>query len=113
VLVYLKDQFKKLKIAAIDISIANAADIVRGRMINLLIDSKTKTICIELGPKEEDKPIKIEIASYELIEGDPFQIKLGSIKSDRPMYDLALRSFVSGKSFELPSFTYEWLKIFI
>lgn len=110
---HLRNQFQNLKTAAFNFSVNFITDIARGRMINLSIDSTAKTISVELGPKGEDKPIKIEIERYELLEGSPLQIRFGPVKSDRPMYDIALKSFVSGKAFDLPPVVSEWLKLFL
>ena len=52
-------------------------------MLKLEIDSKQKTISLEILPKGEDKPIQVHIRNYEIIEGDLGGVKFGDIETSR------------------------------
>lgn len=52
-------------------------------MLKLEIDSKLKTISLEILPKGEDKSIQFKIGSYEIVEGDHGGLKFGEIKTSR------------------------------
>lgn len=54
-----------------------------GKMLKLEIDSKRKTISLEILPKGEDKPIQVKIGRYEVIEGETGGLKLGDIQTSR------------------------------
>lgn len=85
-----------------------------GRMLDLHVDSESKKITLILGPKGEDKPVLIEIEHYEFTEQNgSTAIRIDRLKSDRPMYDLALSSFVAGKAFVIPKDFIEWIKLFL
>lgn len=83
-------------------------------MLKIQVDGCLKVINIELGPKGEDKSIMVEIENYSLEEiNGVTSICINKIKSDRPMYNIALQSFVSGKSYEIPEDIALWLKLFL
>jgi hypothetical protein len=54
-----------------------------GEMLKLEIDSKRKTISLEILPKGEDKPIQVTIGRYEVIEGGQGGLKLRDIQTSR------------------------------
>jgi hypothetical protein len=54
-----------------------------GEMLKLEIDSKQKTISLEILPKGETTPIQVRIGNYEIIEGDEGGLKLGDIQTSR------------------------------
>lgn len=85
-----------------------------GRMLTLNIDSQAKKIQVVLGPKGEDRPIRIEVEGYEILEeGGTTRIRVRGVRTDRPLYQVALGTFVEGKAFELPEPAAEWLKLFL
>lgn len=54
-----------------------------GEMLKLEIDSKQKTISLEILPKGETMPIQVHIGDYEIIEGDPGGVKLRDVHTSR------------------------------
>ena len=54
-----------------------------GEMLKLEIDSKRKTISLEILPKGETTPIQVKIGNYEIIEGDPGGVKLRDVHTSR------------------------------
>jgi len=95
-------------------AIAQITADAEGRMLKLQVDSASKTIKLELGPKGEDAPIQVEIQSYRVDEQDgATSIFINQITSDRPLYNLALQTFVAGKSFVVPADAAAWLKLFL
>jgi hypothetical protein len=87
---------------------------MEGRMLNLQVDGHSKTIRLELGPKGEDQPILVEVENYQLEERDgATTITIHKIKSDRPLYNLALQTFVAGKRYDIPSDMAAWVKLFL
>jgi hypothetical protein len=54
-----------------------------GKMLKLEIDSKLKTISLEILPKGEDKPIQVRIGNYELVTGDQGGLKFSNIATSR------------------------------
>lgn len=104
--------------AAKDWAVSQAIDHFKqqagGRMLNLQIDSKARTLRLELGPKGEDRPIRIEAEGYEILdEPGATRIRLQGLSSDRDLYHLALRQFVEGKAFDVPESLAEWVKLML
>ncbi len=64
-----------------------------GKMLKLEIDSKRKTISLEILPKGEDKPIQVKIGHYEVIEGETGGLKLGDIHTSREWMTEVIKAF--------------------
>jgi hypothetical protein len=75
-----------------------------GRMINLQIDSKRKSIHLELELKGEAERIQIQIPSYEVVqEGETTYVELGEIRVSREWMNALAQKYLKNQRFEVPS----------
>lgn len=75
-----------------------------GRMINLKIDSKLKTVHVELELEGETEPIHVEIPKYSIIrEGETTFIELTEIQVSREWMNVLVEKYLKEKRFEIPS----------
>ncbi len=75
-----------------------------GRMINLKIDSKLKTIRLELELKGETEAIHVEIPSYSIIrDGETTFIEFTEIHVSREWMNVLVEKYLKDKRFEIPS----------
>ena len=74
-----------------------------GMVTSILIDSKSKSITIEVELKGEDRPIRIKIKEY-VIEpaGDGSLIKIGNISFSREWMDVVARKFLANAKLSIP-----------
>jgi len=73
-----------------------------GRMLNLKIDPKTKSINLSILLVGEPEQLEISIKSYELIEKNDKQlIKLGDIETSKTWLNIVLDEFMKGDEVEL------------
>jgi hypothetical protein len=83
-----------------------------GRMLNLSIDSKLKTIHIEVQLKGEKDPTTIIIHEYAIItEGSQTSILVKKAASSKEWMDLLIRDFVEDRKFPIPQNYANTLKI--
>jgi len=76
-----------------------------GTMTNLTIDSKARTIHLELELKGETSSIRIEIEKYALHEeGGELFLEILAIRASREWMNLAADQFVKNKRFKIPSY---------
>lgn len=74
-----------------------------GVMTSILIDSKSKSIAIEVELKGEDKPISIKIKEYVIEpDGDGSLIKIGNISFSREWMDVIARKFLANGKLSIP-----------
>jgi hypothetical protein len=76
-----------------------------GEMLKLEIDSKQKTISLEILPRGEDKPIQVTIGRYEVVEGAQGGFKLGDIQASREWITEILKTLVPEPTVPLGSVT--------
>ena len=75
-----------------------------GKMININIDHKTKSITASVLLKGESKPIEVKINKYKIIkEGSTARIIVEDANSDRAWINALLQNFVVGKSIKVPA----------
>jgi hypothetical protein len=72
-------------------------------MTKLEIDSKSKTIHVQLKLKGESEPITITVGRYEVVDenGTTF-LEVKEIAASREWMDVVLRDYVPGRKFEVP-----------
>jgi hypothetical protein len=81
-------------------------------MLNLSIDSKLKTIHIEVQLKGEKDPTTIIIHEYAIItEGSQTSILVKKAASSKEWMDLLIRDFVEDRKFPIPQNYANTLKI--
>jgi hypothetical protein len=81
-----------------------------GKVIELKIDNKEKRIYAKALLNGEMEAIEIEVENYEL-HNDRIEIK--KVSSDRAWVNAALKKFVAGKSFTLPSGSIDFINDFL
>lgn len=75
-----------------------------GNMTSLQINSKIKTIQLDLELKGETSPIKISISRYELTEeGGKTYLCVGEIETSREWINVLLANYLKERRFEVPS----------
>jgi hypothetical protein len=74
-----------------------------GAVTKLQLDSKNKTLCIELLLKGESLPVSINVGAYELTERDGAScLVLQRLDASREWVGAVLNEFVAGRPFKLP-----------
>jgi len=83
-----------------------------GRMLNLSVDSKLKTIHVEVLLKGEKDPTTIIIHEYTVLsEGEETFIIVKKAASSKEWLDLLIKDFVQDKRFPVPKKYANTLKI--
>ena len=75
-----------------------------GTMTSLHIDSKQKTIRLELELKGESTPITVEVDGYELVQqNDETFLRLKNVSTSREWMTVLMREFLPGQQFKVPN----------
>lgn len=74
-----------------------------GEMLNLQLDSQTKTLSLELLLKGEAEPVRLTLTGYEILEGNPPRLRVGGATASREWLAVLLNQFVVGHPVELPA----------
>jgi hypothetical protein len=103
----MKSPFTKLKEAGLQAALTafiNREIEALGLVKDLAIDTKQKAIQLKLALKGEPSPIVISVASYELSERNgAAYIALQNVQTSREWITAALKQYVVGRAFPLPS----------
>ena len=74
-----------------------------GKVVDLDIDNKSKTITATILLNGDSDPIRVRIDEYEVIKaGSSSSIVVGDASSDRAWVDALLKNCVTGKSWKIP-----------
>jgi hypothetical protein len=74
-----------------------------GVMTSILIDSKSKTIAIEVELKGEDRPIRIQVKEYVIEpKGDGSLLRIGNISFSREWMDVIGKKFLADAKLSIP-----------
>jgi len=74
-----------------------------GVMTSILIDSKSKSIAIEVELKGEDRPIRIRIDGYVVEpDGDGSRLKIGNISFSKEWMDVLAKKFLANAKLSIP-----------
>ena len=74
-----------------------------GVMTSILIDSKSKSIAIEVELKGEDRPISIKIKEYRVeADGDGSLVRIGKISFSREWMDVIARKYLADAKLRIP-----------
>ena len=85
-----------------------------GRMLNLKIDPKTKSIDLSVLLIGEPEQLEISIKSYELIKkNDKNMIKLGDVETSKTWLNIIIDEFVKGNEVEIPPKIANLLKLIL
>jgi hypothetical protein len=73
-------------------------------MTELAIDTKQKRVRIRLELVGEKEPIDVEIIRYSLkVKGESTRVRIEEATSSRQWLDVALREFIVGQDFAVPT----------
>jgi hypothetical protein len=80
-----------------------------GKILNLSINSKDKSVGLTVDLNGEKEPLNIKISNYRVFEknGESF-IKINGIETSRDWINRVASSYLSGKEFKVPD---EFVKI--
>ena len=74
-----------------------------GTMTSLKIDSKNKTIHLELDLDGEASPIQVEVRQYQLLQEDgKMFLRVDSIETSRRWINVLLAEYLVERKFEVP-----------
>ena len=80
-----------------------------GKVLDLSINSKDKSVELTLDLDGESQPLNVKIVKYEVLEksGESF-IKINEIETSREWINRVASSYINGKKFKVPA---EFVKI--
>jgi len=85
-----------------------------GHMLNIKIDPDSKSIKLSILLLGEDKPLDIDIKSYELIEEDNKSfIKINEVETSKTWLNILIFEFVENNKIEISNKISKLLKIII
>jgi len=85
-----------------------------GKMLKLNLDSKRKSIEMEVMLDGEHEPLSVHVRNYEMTEEDgKYLLKVYGVSTSRAWIDTIASSYLEGKSFEIPAEYAKMLKIVI
>jgi len=93
-----------------DLAISKAAQVALnryisdfGKLLSLRLDSKHKSIALEIMLDGESEPLSVSIAHYKLYEEKGhFRLSVRGITTSRRWLDTVAASYLEGKTFEVP-----------
>jgi hypothetical protein len=72
-------------------------------MLNLKVDSETKSISMEIMLKGELKPLSISINKYEIIEEeDKLFVKVSEMETNREWINIIISTYLQENKIEIP-----------
>lgn len=85
-----------------------------GKMLKFYLDSKQKSIEIEVMLDGEQEPITVHVRHYEIIqEKESHLLKVHGVTTSRAWINTIASSYLEGKSFEIPTEYAKMLKIIV
>ena len=85
-----------------------------GTLTDLQLDTKRRTIDAELELKGEARPVRIQVAEYELIEeSDSTYLILKSVTTSREWLTALTRDFLVGRPLKLPAAVRSYLPMLL
>jgi len=85
-----------------------------GKMLKLDLDSKNKSISLEVLLDGETEPLQIEVARYELCEEEgKHMLKVYGVQTSRAWINTVASIYLEGKAFEIPAEYAKLLKVVI
>jgi len=85
-----------------------------GKMLKLNLDSKNKSIELEVLLEGETEPLSVNVERYELAEENgKHLLKIYGIQTSRAWINTIAGSYLEGKSFEIPEEYAKMLKVIV
>lgn len=85
-----------------------------GKMLKLDLDSKNKSIEMEVMLDGEAEPLRIYVKSYEMTQdGEQHFLKVNGVRTSRAWINVIASSYLEGKQFEIPAEYAKMLKVVI
>ena len=85
-----------------------------GKMLKLNLDSKNKSITLEVLLEGEKEPLSMNVERYELTEEQgKHLLKIYGIHTSRAWINTIAGSYLEGKSFEIPEEYAKMLKVIV
>lgn len=85
-----------------------------GKMLKINLDSKQKSIEVEVMLDGEHEPLSVHVKQYELTEENgKYLLKVHGVSTSRAWIDTVASSYLEGKSFEIPAEYVKMLKIIV
>jgi hypothetical protein len=95
-------KIKDLGISKLTKTISNRFLKEYGEMLDFKLDSKNKTIEVEIMLKGEKEPLNLKISSYKIIkENDKNYILFSEIETSREWLNIVAKNFLENKKFEI------------
>lgn len=83
-------------------------------MLKLDIDSKSKSVVMEVLLKGEKEPIEIKVTKYEIRkDGDDYHLSVEKISTSREWMSALANQYLDGKSMPIPKNIANALKLFL
>lgn len=85
-----------------------------GKMLKLNLDSKQKSIEMEVMLDGEHEPLSVHVKNYEMTEEDGrYLLKVYGVTTSRTWINTIASSYLEGKSFEIPAEYAKMIKVII
>jgi len=85
-----------------------------GEMLKFNLDSKTKTIELEIMLDGEKEPLNVKVNSYKLTqEDDKYYLVANDIVTSRAWINTVASQYLSGQKFQIPSEYAQMLKLVV
>ena len=85
-----------------------------GEMLKLNLDSKSKSIEMEVLLDGEVEPLSVHVKNYEMTqEGDRHFLKVNGVSTSRAWINTIASSYLEGKRFEIPAEYAKMLKVMV
>ena len=102
-----KNVFKETKDKTLSIAVKQAVNYKLkdiGKMLKFNLDSKNKTIELEIMLEGEKDPLNVKVQSYEITQdGDKYFLVAKDITTSRIWINVIAKQYLSGQKIEIPS----------
>lgn len=81
-------------------------------MLNLKLDSKNKTMSLEVLLAGEDSPLELDVGRYDIVsKDDRFFIEINDVSTSRMWLNVLAEETLNGEKIEIPSKIAKLLKV--
>jgi hypothetical protein len=106
--------YSKLNIVTSNLlkSVINKKIIRYGRMLNLNLDSKNKSITLNVLLAGEESPLEIDIGRYDIVnQNDKYYLEINEVSTSRLWLNVLAEETLNGEKIEIPSKIAKLLKV--
>ena len=83
-----------------------------GKMLNLNLDSKNKSITLNVLLAGEESPLKIDIGRYDIVShDDKYYLEINDVSTSRLWLNVLAEETLNGEKIEIPSKIAKLLKV--